>query len=66
MARILLDRPPVALRMAKSAVNTGMKIDLESGLDFEANCAAVLSNTEDRIEGVRAFAEKRKPVWKGR
>lgn len=66
IARVLLDRPPVALRMAKSAVNTGIKIDLESGLDFEANCAAILSTTEDSKEGIRAFAEKRKPVWKGR
>lgn len=66
IARVLLERPPVALRMAKSAVNTGIKIDLESGLDFEASCAAILSTTEDSKEGIRAFAEKRKPVWKGR
>ena len=65
-ARILLDRPPVALRMAKSAVNTGMRVDLESGLDYEAHCAAILSTTEDVKEGIRAFAERRKPVWKGR
>ncbi len=66
MARLLLERPPMALRMIKSAVNTGLKVDLESGLDFEAQCAAILATTEDMQEGIRAFVEKRKPVWKGR
>jgi len=66
MAKLLLERPPVALRMIKAAVNTGLRVDLESGLDFEAQCAAFLVTTEDVQEGIKAFAEKRKPVWKGR
>jgi len=66
MAQLLLERPPVALRMAKLAVNTGMNTDLETGLDYEAHCATILFTTEDLKEGMAAFREKRKPVWKGR
>ena len=66
MAQLLLDRPPVALTMAKLAVNTSMNTNLEAGLDYEAHCAAIIFTTEDIKEGMAAFREKRKPVWKGR
>lgn len=65
MALVLSERPPLALKMARSAINTGLKIDLESGLDYEARCSAFLSTTKDRKEGRRAFLEKRKPIFKG-
>jgi enoyl-CoA hydratase len=57
---------PVAVRQAKKAITYGGDIDLETAivLAIEAYNATVV--TEDRIEGVRAFNEKRKPVFKGR
>ncbi|MFQ5925707.1 MAG: hypothetical protein ACE5IE_06905 [Dehalococcoidia bacterium] len=52
--------------MAKSRINVGMRMDLAGALDYEAKCAAILGSSEDRIEGMQAFIEKRKHVFKGR
>lgn len=57
---------PVSLRQAKVAMSRGMEVDLETGLEIEAQCYAATITTEDRLEGLTAFAEKRPPVWKGR
>ncbi|PLX45821.1 MAG: enoyl-CoA hydratase [Deltaproteobacteria bacterium] len=57
---------PVALRMAKRAVDKGMEMDLASGLAFESSCYEIIVPTEDRVEGLTAFKEKRPPVYKGR
>ncbi|MBU2551525.1 MAG: enoyl-CoA hydratase/isomerase family protein [Proteobacteria bacterium] len=65
-AAVLAERPPLSLRMIKSCVNRGMQMDLLSAIDFEAKCAAILQKSEDRQEGIMAFVEKRKPVFKGR
>ncbi len=62
----LAERPPLSLRMVKSCVNIGMQMSLLDAIDYEAKCSAILVNTEDRVEGMRAFVEKRKPVFKGR
>jgi len=62
----LAERPPLSLKMLKSCVNLGMQMDLLGAIDYEAKCASVLMNTEDGLEGIRAFVEKRKPVFKGR
>ena len=62
----LAERPPLSLKMLKYCVNLGMQMDLLGAIDYEAKCASVLMNTEDRLEGIRAFVEKRKPVFKGR
>ena len=65
--RELAERPPVALEMLKSMVNIGMQMDsLASALDFEQKCGSILFQTEDMVEGTRAFVEKRKPVFKGK
>lgn len=66
IARKLLDQPPLAIKMAKRAVNIGIQLDLTSALEYEALCASVLSATEDFNEGLKAFSEKRKPNFKGR
>lgn len=66
MAKKLANNPPLPVKFAKRCVNAGMQLNLASALDYEAHCAALLVMSEDRIEGFKAFAEKRKPVYKGR
>src|SRR5919202_402163 len=57
---------PVAVRHAKAATNKAQDLDLESGLDYEADQFALLFGTEDAREGMGAFGEKRKAEFKGR
>jgi enoyl-CoA hydratase len=66
LARKLMNNPPLSVKFAKRAVNVGMQLDLASALEYETYCAAIVSASEDRIEGFKAFVEKRKPVYKGR
>jgi enoyl-CoA hydratase len=65
-AQKLAQKPPVALQMAKLAVNTGANTDLGSGLTIESTCFGNAFATEDRKEGLQAFVEKRKPVYTGK
>ena len=57
---------PVAVRHAKAAANKALDIDLINGLEYEADQFAILFATEDSKEGMGAFAERRKPEFKGR
>lgn len=66
VATRISEQPPLAIKYAKCCVNVGMQLDLASGLDYESQCASILTTSEDRIEGFKAFTEKRKPVYKGR
>jgi methylglutaconyl-CoA hydratase len=65
LAREILPNGPVALRMAKLAVNRGLDLDRDSGLAFEQACYAQVIPTRDRLEGLAAFREKRRPQYKG-
>jgi enoyl-CoA hydratase/3-hydroxyacyl-CoA dehydrogenase len=65
LAERLAAGPPVALRVAKKAMNFGTQLPLEEGLNMEAESFGVLANTEDIVEGISAFFEKRKPEFKG-
>lgn len=65
LAREILPNGPVALRMAKQAVNRGLELDRDSGLAFEQACYAQVIPTRDRMEGLAAFREKRKPQYRG-
>lgn len=65
LAREILPNGPVALRMAKLAVNRGLELDRDSGLAFEQACYAQVIPTQDRLEGLAAFREKRRPRYKG-
>lgn len=58
--------PPVAVRAAKEAVNRAYELSLEAGLEFERRNFFMLFASEDQKEGMAAFAEKRKPEWRGR
>ncbi len=57
---------PIALQQAKRAINLGVELELHTALALEAECYNVCLATEDRDEGLRAFNEKRKPVYRGR
>jgi enoyl-CoA hydratase/carnithine racemase len=56
---------PVALAQAKYAMNKGLEVSLPVGLAIESNAYEVTIPTKDRIEGLTAFREKRKPVYTG-
>jgi enoyl-CoA hydratase len=62
----LLANGPIALQQAKFAIKNGMNVDLSTGLQIERKAYEVTLSTEDRIEALQAFAEKRKPVFKGK
>ena len=65
LAREILPNGPVALRLAKQAVNRGLELNLRSGLALEQACYAQVLPTQDRLEGLAAFREKRKPQYRG-
>lgn len=56
---------PLAVWQAKKAINMGLDVDLTTGFSIEAECYNVCLNSADRDEGLRAFNEKRKPVFTG-
>ena len=64
--RILVDRAPLALGMAKHVINTCQNTDTETGRLIERLGQSILIQSEDSREGNSAFREKRKPRWKGR
>jgi enoyl-CoA hydratase/carnithine racemase len=57
---------PISTRQIKQSVNMGLNTDLQTGMMFEIEAYNRMVPTEDRREGIRAFNEKRKPVYKGR
>jgi enoyl-CoA hydratase/carnithine racemase len=59
-------RPPLAARLAKQAVLAADEMTLSAGLDQERRLYELAMATEDRVEGMRAFLEKRKPEFRGR
>ncbi|XP_031951629.1 methylglutaconyl-CoA hydratase, mitochondrial isoform X2 [Corvus cornix cornix] len=65
LAKEFLPQGPVAMRVAKLAINQGMEVDLVTGLAIEEACYAQTIPTKDRIEGLLAFKEKRPPRYKG-
>jgi len=66
MAAMICETGPVAIEQAKYAINYGLETDMHTGLAIESNAYWVCIPTEDRLEGLAAFKEKRKPVYKGR
>lgn len=66
LARDFTLKPSQALAEAKKAVIFGLNNNATEGIDFEAECFANCFKTEDQKEGMRAFLEKREPVFKGK
>jgi enoyl-CoA hydratase len=66
LARVIAAKAPVALRYAKEAVVKGLELPLADGLRLEGDLSTLLRTTEDRVEGAKAFLEKRAPRWTGK
>jgi enoyl-CoA hydratase len=66
LAERVLARGPLAIRLAKLALNASARVDLDSGLLIETLAQALCFSSEDKVEGASAFLEKRKPKFQGR
>jgi enoyl-CoA hydratase/carnithine racemase len=66
LAGRIASRPPLAARLAKQAVLAAEETGLAAGLEQERRLYELAMATEDRVEGMQAFLEKRKPTYRGR
>jgi len=66
LANKIAEKAPIALQLSKEAVKFASRSNLDEGLRREVDLFAICFSTEDKQEGVSAFLEKRKPVFKGR
>lgn len=66
MANKIAEKAPIALQLVKEAVKFASRSNLDEGLRREVDLFAICFSTEDKTEGVSAFLEKRKPVFKGK
>ncbi|XP_022158480.1 probable enoyl-CoA hydratase 2, mitochondrial [Momordica charantia] len=65
IAQEINQKGPLAIKMAKKAIDEGLEVDVDSALEVEDECYKQLLDTKDRLEGLAAFAEKRKPRYRG-
>lgn len=66
LASRICENAPLAVSAAKHAIDEGAHLDLDAALAVEQEKYALTLGTEDRLEGLKAFAEKRAPVYRGR
>lgn len=65
IARLIAEKPPLAVQMAKESVLKAHEMSLSQGLEYERKLFYMLFATQDQKEGMQAFIEKRKPEFKG-
>ena len=65
LARRILEKSPVALGLAKACLRAAQDMPLPQGLSYETAAFGIAGATQDKLEGMTAFLEKRKPEWKG-
>ncbi|XDD42584.1 enoyl-CoA hydratase-related protein [Leptospira sp. WS60.C2] len=65
LAREISESAPIAVSAAKKAIRQGFQLPMESALTWEQLCYSETLTTKDRLEALQAFAEKRKPIFKG-
>lgn len=66
LAGRILKNAPLAVQFSNRAIKSGLETDLDTGIGLEAELFAQCFTTEDQKEGMKAFLEKRKPVFQGR
>jgi 2-(1,2-epoxy-1,2-dihydrophenyl)acetyl-CoA isomerase len=66
IARRLADGPPLGLRLSKLQIYNGLRMDLDVALTFAGAGEYIALMSDDHLEGIQAFAEKRKPVYRDR
>lgn len=65
LARRISTNAPLSVRFIKHAVDLGLQTGIEAGLEYERYAAAIVVSSEDRMEGMKAFVEKRAPQFRG-
>jgi len=66
LAKTIASRGEVAVRLSKDAINSGMDVDIESGCMLERKAFGMCFASQDRVEGMKAFLEKREPKFTGK
>jgi enoyl-CoA hydratase/carnithine racemase len=66
LAQVVARRPPIAVRLGKQAVQAADETALSAGIAYERRLYELAMATEDRVEGMTAFIEKRRPEFRGR
>ena len=66
LATKLAAKPPLAIKLAKNAIHTGLNLSLNDGIEYENKLFAILCGSQDKQEGIAAFLEKRWPNFQGR
>jgi len=66
LAGILMQKGPIALRLAMQAIDGGLEMGMDAALDWEAHLFGVCASTADMKEGLAAFLEKRRAAFQGR
>lgn len=66
IAKKIMSKAPIAIKAAKTAINNGIMLDVETGVALEGEACGAPFCSEDRVEGMRAFLDKRAAVFKGK
>lgn len=66
IAKLIITKSPIGIKMAKHSINNGAKMDIISGVAYEAEAYVTTFSSDDRVEGMKAFVEKRTANFKNR